>query len=165
MDTGVRQVGGPADASGRFTRLRRALDAPGRRARRRQADELLLAGVRVNAHSPLLSERAVELTSPRRRRSLARTVDGIARDLDGRVLPGPTPLNRPACRPHLDLIRALATRLRDQRLAVSPRGVLLVEDLLCNGYSSPLYVRERAGQVRPALRICLEALEQDGTAR
>ena len=66
------------------------------------------------------------------------------------MLPSAVPLNRAGARPHVDLIRALAARLLAPA-PVSARGVLLVQELLTDGYHSPLYDRERAGDLRPAL--------------
>ena len=126
----------------------------GKRTKERQrADELLLEGA-----DEILSARAAELTSLRNRRALARSLERAARELEGRVLPSAVPLNRAGARPHLDLVRALAARLRAAE-PVSARGVLLVQALLTDGYESPLYNRERADELRPALEHCLSALE------
>ena len=133
-------------ANGRFSIRKRAEE-------RRRADELLRAGT-----DEMLATRAAELTSLRNRRALARSLEATARELDGRVLPSAVPLNRAGARPHLDLIRALAARLLAPA-PVSARGVLLVQELLTDGYHSPLYDRERAGDLRPALEESLSALE------
>ena len=53
-----------------------------------------------------------------------------------------------------------AVRLRAAE-PVSVRGVLLVQELLSDGYGSPLYNRERAADLRPALEECLSALEPE----
>lgn len=136
-----------------------------KRARERQrADELLLHGSEPDG-STLLSTRAAELTSTRNRRALARSLERTARELEGRVLSSAVPLNRAGARPHVDLVRALAVRLRAAE-PVSVRGVLLVQELLSDGYGSPLYNRERAADLRPALEECLSALEpEERTAR
>jgi hypothetical protein len=78
-------------------------------------------------------------------------------ELEGRALPGPLPLCRPAARGNLDLLRALELRLLDFDHPIEPRGVVLVEDLLTDGVASPLYGREHA-ELRPALRHCIAAL-------
>ncbi len=124
---------------------------------RRRADELLRTGADENG-TPLLAARAAELTSPQNRRELVRSLERTARELEGRVLPSAVPLNRAGARPHLDLVRALAVGLRAAE-PVSARGVLLVQELLTDGYGSPLYNRERADDLRPALEQTLSALE------
>jgi len=61
----------------------------------------------------------------------------VVQAADERLLPTASPLDRPAvreCRPQL---LALAARLYDQSLTVTPRGVLLTEQLLVDG-SGPL---------------------------
>ena len=94
----------------------------------------------------------------RHRRALARSLEQIVRELEGRVLPSAVPLNRAGARPHVDLVRALEARLRADE-PVTPRGVLLVEELLSDAYGSPLYDRERVNDLRPALEESLAALE------
>ena len=128
-----------------------------RRAQRRLADELLLAGAAAYPDS-LLGGRAHELTSERERRMLARSLERTVRELEGRVLPSAVPLNRAGARPHVELVRALARRLRADE-PVTARGVLLVQEFLGDGHGSPLYNRERVPDVRPALEECLAALE------
>jgi hypothetical protein len=137
-------------ANGRFSIQKRANE-------RRRADELLRNGADED-RSPLLSARAAELTSARNRRALAHSLERTAGELEGRVLPSAVPLNRAGARPHLDLVRALAVGLRAAE-PVSARGVLLVQELLTDGYGSPLYNRERADDLRPALEQTLSALE------
>jgi hypothetical protein len=83
-------------------------------------------------------------------------------ELDEHLLPGASPLNRAAARPHVDLIGALADRLEEVARPVSARGILLVEALLTDG-SGPLYARHRAGELREAIEHCLAELE--GTTR
>jgi hypothetical protein len=56
-------------------------------------------------------------------------------------------------------LRALADHLLAIDRPVSPVGLVLVEDLLTDGYGSPLYVAGRASGLRPALEQCLAALE------
>jgi hypothetical protein len=138
-----------------------------RRVLRDRADELIRKGVRVNSGSTLLSWRSAELTSEWKRKPLARSLDHIVRELDGRLLPGAVPLNRVAARPHVDLLRALAERLRATERQVSPRGVALVDELVTDGFGSPLYVRERAPELRATLERCLAALDDTtvGTVR
>jgi hypothetical protein len=130
-----------------------------RSALRRTADELLVLGIDPSPDSPLLAWRAGQLTSPRCRRSLGRSVERIVNELEGRAMPSAIPLYRRGARPQLRLLRALAERLLDVDRPVSPVGLVLVEDLLTDGYGSPLYVPARADALAPLLEQCLAALE------
>jgi hypothetical protein len=85
-------------------------------------------------------------------------------ELDVDLLPGSSPLNRAAARPHADLIEELAERLDDVDRPVSARGVLLTESLPTDG-SSPLYARDRAGELRGALARCLAELDEPSAGR
>jgi hypothetical protein len=126
---------------------------------RRLADDLIRNGAKVHSESALLTWRSAELTSDRNRKILASSIRKIVRELEGRALPSAVPLNRFGARPHIVLIRRLAERLEDLDRDASPRGVLLVEDLLTDGNRSPLYVKQSSGELRPALERCLAALE------
>jgi hypothetical protein len=101
--------------------------------------------------------RAGELTSDRHRLSLARAVARVDRDLSPALLPGGSPLNRVAARPHAELFLRLADRLAAFDRPVHPQTVLQIEELLTSP-DSPLYARERARDLRPSLLACLEAL-------
>ncbi len=125
---------------------------------RRLADSELRLGRRPYFRPALVSWRSAELTSNRHRRALARAVARTERDLSPATLPGSSPLNRIALRPHVDLFRRLAERIADFDRPVDPRGVLLVQDLLTSP-DSPLYARERATDVRASLCACLDALD------
>ena len=109
-----------------------------RRRLRSTADRLLLWGAQPQASAELIARRVDELVAPRRRKTLARSLRSIVREVEGRVLPGPVPLNRRDIRAQLELVQALETRLADLSLPVAPRGVLLVERLLTEP-GSPLY--------------------------
>jgi hypothetical protein len=124
---------------------------------RRVADEQLLEGTPPEAF-PLLTWRAAQLTSDRNRRVLARSLSATAADLDARLLPGASPLNRAAARPHAGLIRMLSDRLADLDRPVSAKGVLLVHALLTDG-TGPLYARSRGRDLRAALERCLIELD------
>lgn len=95
---------------------------------------------------------------------LAHSVREIVHELEGSPLPDDAPLNRAAARPHLNLLRALATRLEDLDRPVSQSGLLLVDELLTDGIDSPLYARDDAVDVRAALERCLAALDAVPTA-
>jgi hypothetical protein len=125
---------------------------------RRVADGELRLGRTPYFQPALVSWRSAELISEHHRIGLARSVARTVRDLSPVTLPGASPLNRIAARPHLDLFRLLAERIGDFDRPVEPRGVLLVQDLLASS-DSPLYARERADELRGRLLACLNALE------
>ena len=89
---------------------------------------------------------------------LAKALRGVVSELDARRLPGASPLNRSGARPHAGLIQALADRVGDLERPVSARGLLLVEDLLTDGWG-PLYARNRVGEIGASLRRCLTTLD------
>lgn len=125
---------------------------------RRSADRLLRVRSTAPFTSALMAWRVSELTSKRERAALARSVGKIERDLSPARLPGASPLNRVAARPHAELLRQLAERLAAFERPVAPIGVLRVDDLLTRP-DSPLYERERAHELRRSLRTCLFDLE------
>jgi hypothetical protein len=129
-----------------------------RRRLRREADRALRAGVHPDAASPLLALRASELTSPRERRRLRRSLHGLIRELDGTTLPGASPVNRPGIRPYAHLIAALERRIGDDASPVSARGVLLVRELLTDP-DGPLYDRHRAIELPDRIDDALDALD------
>ena len=127
---------------------------------RRLADGELLRGRRPYFQPALVAWRSTELTSEHHRKGLARAVARTERDLSTATLPGASPLNRIAARPHVDLFRRLAGRLAELDRPVKPRGVLLVEQLL-RSPDSPLYARERAGELRAWLTASIDALDTE----
>jgi len=102
--------------------------------------------------------RYAEPISVRRRRSLARSLRGVIRSLDPNKLPGASPLNRPGLWLYVPELRALATRVGDLERPVSRHGLQLVDNLLTDG-GSPLYDRDRAGELPDTIRNILVALE------
>lgn len=130
--------------------------------RRRAADEWLLWGATARPSSALLSWRARELTSPDVRLTLARSLQGIERELRGTSLPGPLPLNRRAIRVHLGLMRAMRGRLEDAERPVSVRGMLLVDRLLTEP-GSPLYSSVPDDVLAEALGDALAAIDPEPT--
>ncbi len=92
---------------------------------RRLADGELLREGRPHVSSALVTWRSAELTSVSHRTALARAVARTERDLSPAKLPGASPLNRVAARPHADLFRRLADRLGALDRPVTPRAVLL----------------------------------------
>jgi hypothetical protein len=128
------------------------------RAVRQAADTELLGSEFV---SPRTAWRAAELTAPKNRLAVARSIRRLIRSADARYLPGPTPLNRIAVREEAERLATLAGRLTDLKHRVTPRGVLLLDRLLTDGYG-PLYVSYRAMELRDALARAAEALEPRG---
>jgi len=124
---------------------------------RRMADRELRLETSPYVRSTLAAWRAAELSSSRHRIALARMARRTERDLSPGKLPGASPLNRVAARPHADLLRQLAERLSALDRPVSPQAILGVEDLLTSP-ESPLYERERAYELRASLLASLRAL-------
>jgi hypothetical protein len=94
-----------------------------------------------------------------KRRQLARSLDGVVRDLRGPVrLPGASPLNRVGLRPYEPQLAALARRVGDFDRPVTSGGLRLVNELVSNG-GSPLYDRSRARAVPETVEAILAALE------
>ena len=106
--------------------------------------------------SPLLGWRASELVSRSNRRVLARSLRAIPAESEALLLV--SPLNRRGVRPHLDLVRALAERVGTIEEPVAPRGMALVEQLLCDGFG-PLYSPAKVNELQGALERCLTAFE------
>jgi hypothetical protein len=144
--------------------VRGSLAAEALQALRRTADGLLRTGVEPKPQSALLAWRTGEVTSTRNRKILVHSLQGIVRELEGRSLPSAVPLNRAGSRSELGLIRRLSDRLADLDRPVSARGILAVQKLLTDGIASPLYVRERVSELRPALERCLAELDAAPTA-
>ena len=113
--------------------------------------------------SALAAWRSDELTSAAHRTKLARSVARTARDLSPARLPGASPLNRVAARPHVELLHELARRLEKLDRPVDASGVLKVQQLLTSP-DSPLYAREGSDRVRAAILECLYALSPNGGA-
>ncbi len=125
---------------------------------RRVADVELRREPRPYLFSSLAQWRAHELTSDRHRLALARSVARTERDLSPAFLPGASPLNRVAARPHVELFRQLAERLSALDLPVTPQAVMQVEELLTSS-ESPLYARERAWELRGSLLAAFRAVD------
>ena len=102
--------------------------------------------------------RYAEVVSSRKRKSLARSLEGVIRNVDPKRLPGASPLNRRGLWLYVPEIRTLATRVGDLERPVSRHGLLLVHNLLTDG-GSPLYDRDRIEELPGTIRRILEALE------
>ncbi len=94
----------------------------------------------------------------RKRKSLARSLDGVVRSLDPKRLPGASPLNRRGLWLYVPEIKTLARRVGDLDRPASPHGLMLVRNLLTDG-GSPLYDRDRIDELPATIRHILEALE------
>jgi hypothetical protein len=82
--------------------------------------------------------RVAELTSARERRLLARSLRSIVDELRQKRAAVGGVVNRPALRPHADLISELADRLAALERPVTAFGILRVRWLLCDP-GSPIY--------------------------
>jgi hypothetical protein len=102
--------------------------------------------------------RTTGVVSARQRRSLERSLRGIVRSLDPKLLPGASPLNRAGLWLYVPEIRALADRVGDLRRPASRHGLQLVRNLLTDG-GSPLYDRDRAHELPEAVKKILIALD------
>jgi len=102
--------------------------------------------------------RYAEPISLRRRKSLARSLQGVIRSLDPKKLPGASPLNRRGLWLYEPELRTLAARVGDLDRPVSRHGLQLVHNLLTDG-GSPLYDRDRADELPETIRTILVALE------
>jgi hypothetical protein len=96
--------------------------------------------------------------SARRRRSLARSLEGVIKSLDPKRLPGASPLNRRGLWLYMPELQTLARRVGDLDRPASRRGLQLVHNLLTDG-GSPLYDRDRAGEIPETVKSILAALE------
>ena len=118
----------------------------------RAAADLRIA--RGHAHvDASLGWRVQELTAARERARLARSVRGMLRDLSPSRLPGASPVNRAALRPHTSQLIELADRLDDLERPVSATGVLAVRRVLTDP-DGPLYGRygtDIGGELRGTL--------------
>ena len=146
-------------ALGQVARMRLALAR-----RRRTADRLLRTGVKVHPQSELLTWRAAELTSDRTRRMMARSLGGIVREVEHPSLVTAVPLNRRGLRPDLPLVRSLIDRLASVERPVTAHGMVLVEQLLTDGFSSPFYLGGRREEVSGTVEHCLAALDGESSS-
>ena len=122
------------------------------RTARRSADEQLLAS---RLPSPRLAWRVAELVSDERRVELGRALADVVHAADERLLPNAKPLNRGAVRECRAQLLELASCLFDKERTVSPRGMVLVEQLLRTG---ALYGEGPVRKLRLELAQIREAL-------
>jgi hypothetical protein len=126
---------------------------------RRAADSLLRTGARVHPASELLLWRAAELTSDRNRKVLSGSLSRIVCEVTRPSLNSAVPLDRRGVWPHIELLTMLARRLAALERPVAAQGMVLVEDLLTDGFSSPLYIGGHSGDLPAVVERCLHALD------
>jgi len=126
--------------------------------RRSEADRLLVALETGNVPDNL-RWRACELTKPRERKVLARTLRNLVRSLELPPAMYPVPVNRRALRRNRLAIEALAVRLAQVERPVRPRGILLLRSLLSGSPHSPLYDKDAAGELPAALAYVRAEIE------
>ena len=144
-----------------FALARAGLALRRRRALERRADAILRVGASVHPQSALLVWRAGRLTSAQERTEAARSLQRIISDLEHPAVFSAVPLNRRAIAPQLPRLRALAQSVGAVEHSVAPRGMVLVNELLTDGYRSPLYAGGSCVDAAGALDECLHALASD----
>jgi hypothetical protein len=135
-----------------LTGLRARLRAP-------SLDRQLSSGT-ASWRSPVHAARSLQLTSDRRRRRLACSLERLIKTAEQprALFPGAAVLPRPEqVRDAKPLLLAVAVRLRSGA-PVDARGVAYLRELLCNG-DSPVYARSAAGALAAELRTVSEMLD------
>lgn len=106
--------------------------------------------------------RIAELTAPRERRLLARSLRDVTDEASRRVT-FTAPLNRAAVRPHTTALRELADRLDALDRPINAVGILHVHELLTSPgsplYARPFYSSSVAGDCAGAVGNALDNLE------
>jgi hypothetical protein len=133
-------------------------------AMKRDALNAELAAGAPPALSPELAERASQLTSERRRRELARTWRRTVREAHrpGVGLHAASIIRRGAVIDAEPAIESLIARLGDGA-PVAVQGMAMLERLLSDGGSSPLYNATEPGTLRRRIRVATEALDPELT--
>jgi hypothetical protein len=128
-------------------------------------DRQLASGVPSWA-SPNHAAWALHLTSPGRRRSLARSLERLLEDAARPPVPTRATSIKPCGAQVIeagDEVQAIVTRLRDPD-PVDARGIAGLLELLRDG-CGPVYVPLRPGALVSALRLLLDQLEPPSSAR
>lgn len=128
----------------------------------RQALTRELAAGAPTALTPELGLRAAQLVKPRHRRQAAGALRRTIRDAHE---PPMTRAYFSVIRPHAvvdaeDSINALIGRLNSDR-PVDAQGMAMLDLLLTNGTSSPLYTPAEAGALRHEITVATEALDTE----
>ena len=116
-------------------------------------DEILLAGYR-HVEEERVARREALLVSAGERRQLASTLETFL-ECARNLRPAAVPLTRRGLRLCDPLIRGLVDLLRDERILVRARGMVLLHRLLSDGATSPLF-EPAAAQHDRALTRALE---------
>jgi len=124
--------------------------------RRRAADDWLRTATGAFV-APSYAWRAKQLTSPRERRTLARTLRLLVREAFERPVGRRRPLALPAVRRHRDEVLRLAGRLERVDEPVTPAGMLRVVDLVTDG-GSPLWTSAQDDRLGEAISTALALL-------
>jgi hypothetical protein len=126
---------------------------------RQRADDWLAMRVGHAPADEVLVARIDELLDPKLRATLTRSFRRIACDAvsQGRIVT-PAQNNRRVLREHVCELEALADRLGDRTLPVTPRGMALAYRLVTTG-GSPLYRPTCADEVSSRLGAALLALD------
>jgi hypothetical protein len=144
---------------GRRPTVRTLLTALRARLRAPRLDRQLSSGT-VSWRSSVHAARSLQLTSDRRRRSLARSIDRLieAAEQPRALFPGAAVPPRPGqVRTAKAMLVSIASRLRSAA-PVDARGVAYLRELLCNG-DSPFYARAPAGALAAELHTVSDMLD------
>jgi hypothetical protein len=128
--------------------------------RREKADGWLSTRCGEQPDDAMLLARIDELSSPRLRKTLARSFRRVAHDVNSFGRPTtPAQHNRRILKPHAEQIRCLADRLDDRTRSVGPRGMAMAYRLVTMG-GGPLYNSGRAQELPAHLNATLGALDE-----
>jgi hypothetical protein len=119
----------------------------------------LAAGAPPTA-SAELTLRAAQLISVRRRRQLARSLRRLLNEARSIPLIRSTIIHRHGVVQAEDAINALIARL-DENQPVAVQGMAMLEQLLSDGASSPLYNAARLGALRRQVEVITEAMDPE----
>ena len=125
---------------------------------RRAADEQLeyVAGTVVPAK---LVWRTNELLSRDNRRNLARQMHKLSRMANEKVLITSVPVSVSTLWANRDRLAGIANLLEDFDQPLAPRGIVMLDKLLCNSVDSPLYHRYQPYELAAALQQIRDALD------
>lgn len=129
--------------------------------RQRRAADAWLRSATGGFVPPAYAWRAEQLTSPRERRMLARTLRLIERSAYERSVGRLRPLNLPAVRAHHESLELLACTLETLDEPVTPAGMLRVVDLVTNG-AGPLWGATKDAPLGDAISTTLAILTRRG---